>query len=347
MKISFENDYSRSAHPAILKALAEDAESKYSGYGVDPVSDRAAALIREACKAPNALVQFVVGGTQCNSLLIDIALRSFEGVVCADTGHINVHEAGAIEFTGHKVMALPSTLGKISAEQVEAVGLAKRTEPQQGHVVEPQMVYLSQPTEVGTLYSLEELTAISKACRDNGFYLYVDGARMSYALASEYNDVTLEDLARLTDAFYIGGTKCGMLIGEALVILNDALKPHFFSYQKQHTAHLAKGWLLGLQFETLFKDGLYVEIAKKADLQAMRIRDAFLAAGIKEFLPSPTNQQFFILTEEQFERFSEKYVIGKFMMIEEGLWAVRFCTSWYTKDEEVDTLCKDIPVLVG
>lgn len=343
--IRFDNDYSRSAHPEILKALAEDSGNSYAGYGLDPWCSKAADAIRAAAEAPSAQVEFLVGGTQTNMTVIDIALRSFQGVLCADTGHINVHETGAIENTGHKVIAVPGTDGKITAEQVRLQGEERDHNPTPGHVVEPAMVYLSHPTELGTLYTKKELGDLRAACDRYGFYLFLDGARLNYGLAAPGTDVTLPDIARLCDVFYCGGTKCGTLFGEAVVITNDALKPHFFSYKKQRGALLAKGWLLGLQFYTMFRDGLYFSVAERAIAQAMRIKEAFAAAGIPAFIDSPTNQQFYLLNTEQIEKLSKKYVFSEIETVDETHRCMRFCTSWYTREEDVDELTADIAAL--
>lgn len=343
--IKFDNDYSQSAHPAIIEAISNDTENSYTGYGLDEVCSEAANLIREKIACPNADVHFLAGGTQTNQLAIDIALKSFEGVIAADTGHINVHETGAIEYTGHKVIALPGKDGKLCADQIINNGELKLSEPSPGHVVEANMVYISQPTELGTLYSKEELESIYDACKKYGFYLYIDGARLSYALGSPINDVGLEDLAKYCDMFYIGGTKCGLLFGEALVILNDKLKPHFFSYQKQHGALLAKGWLLGIQFQTLLRNNLYVELAKPAVEMALKLKQAFIRKGIDLYINSPTNQQFIILNNDQAAKLSKKYIFSEICSIDENHKCFRFCTSWYTKKYNVDELISDIAKL--
>ena len=340
--IKFDNDYSRSAHPEILKALNEDMDNSYAGYGLDSWCERASDEIRRAIECSTADVHYLVGGTQTNMTIIDIALRSFEGVISADTGHVNVHETGAIEFTRHKVIALPSTDGKITADQIREQGALKVHNPTPGHVVEPKMVYISQPTELGTLYSKLELEAIRTACTDFGFYLFVDGARLSYALASPHNDVDLKCLASNCNAFYIGGTKCGALFGEAIVIINDELKPHFFSYQKQHGALLAKGWLLGLQFYTLIKDNLYTEIAKPAVKMALDVKAAVLSKGIRLAVDSPTNQQFFIMTNEQIKALSDEYLLSEIETVDEFHKCMRLCTAWYTKQEDVDLFIQNI-----
>ena len=340
--IKFDNDYSKSAHPAILDVLTQDAKNSHTGYGLDTWCKRATAEIRRATGSPTADVHYLVGGTQTNMTIIDIALRSFEGVIAADTGHINVHEAGAIEYTGHKVIALPSKDGKITAAQVREEGRLNENNPTPGHVVEPKMVYISQPNELGMLYSRSELEEIYSVCQDCGFYLFVDGARLSYALASPANDVNLECLAHNCDVFYIGGTKCGALMGEAIAIVNDELKPHFFSYQKQHGALLAKGWLLGLQFYTLIKDDLYIEIASSAVKMALQVKEAMLARGVEVAVDSPTNQQFFILSDEQIAALNGKYLLSEIENVDENHKCMRLCTAWYTSQEDVDALIRDI-----
>ena len=340
--IKFDNDYSRSAHPKIIEALSEDMHNSYVGYGLDSWCERASEEIRNALGKPDADIHYFVGGTQTNMTVIDIALRSFEGVISANTGHVNVHETGAIEFTRHKVIDLPSVDGKITSAQVREQGMLKVHNPTPGHVVEPKMVYISQPTEFGTLYSKEELEAIREACDEFELYLFIDGARLSYALSSPFNDVDLKCLADNCDAFYIGGTKCGALFGEAVVILNDELKPHFFSYQKQHGALLAKGWLLGLQFYTLFNNNLYSEIAKSAVKMALDIRSAMLSKGIKLAVDSPTNQQFFIMTNEQIKALSKEYMLSEIETIDASHKFMRLCTAWYTEQRDVDSLIKAI-----
>ena len=316
--------------------------NSYVGYGLDSWCERASEEIRNALGKPDADIHYFVGGTQTNMTVIDIALRSFEGVISANTGHVNVHETGAIEFTRHKVIDLPSVDGKITSAQVREQGMLKVHNPTPGHVVEPKMVYISQPTEFGTLYSKEELEAIREACDEFELYLFIDGARLSYALSSPFNDVDLKCLADNCDAFYIGGTKCGALFGEAVVILNDELKPHFFSYQKQHGALLAKGWLLGLQFYTLFNNNLYSEIAKSAVKMALDIRSAMLSKGIKLAVDSPTNQQFFIMTNAQIKVLSKEYMLSEIETIDASHKCMRLCTAWYTEQRDVDSLIEAI-----
>ena len=263
-RLSFSCDYLEGAHPAILQRLCETNFAQTAGYGTDEYCESAREKIRAACGAPNAEIHFLVGGTQTNATVIDALLRSYEGVIAADTGHISVHEAGAIEFGGHKVLTLPQENGKITASQIRALLDRYEDDANRDHTVMPGMVYLSQPTEYGTLYSKKELAAISALCREKRLPLYIDGARLAYALACPENDVTLRDLAALCDIFYIGGTKCGALLGEAVVIPQPGLIPHFFTIIKQHGALLAKGRLLGIQFDTLFTDGLYERIGADA-----------------------------------------------------------------------------------
>ena len=340
--IKFDNDYSRSAHPKIIEALSEDMHNSYAGYELDSWCERASEEIRKEIGKPGADIHYFIGGTQTNMTVIDIALRSFEGVISANTGHVNVHETGAIEFTRHKVIDLSSVDGKITSAQVREQGMLKVHNPTPGHVVEPKMVYISQPTEFGTLYSKEELEAIREVCDEFEFYLFIDGARLSYALSSPFNDVDLKCLADNCDAFYIGGTKCGALFGEAVVILNDELKPHFFSYQKQHGALLAKGWLLGLQFYTLFNNNLYSEIAKPAVKMALNIKSAMLSKGIKLAVDSPTNQQFFIMTNDQIKALSKEYMLSEIETIDASHKCMRLCTAWYTEQRDVDSLIEAI-----
>jgi len=273
-KPSFASDYLEGAHPAIIQRLVETNLEQTVGYGLDPYSESAREKIRAACQAPNAEIRFLVGGTQANATCIDALLASYQGVIAADSGHINVHEAGAIEFGGHKVLSICGQDGKLSATSVDGYCTAWETDDSHDHMVMPGMVYLSQPTEYGTLYSLAELTAIKRVCDRHHLRMYVDGARLAYALACPANDVSLADLARLCDAFYIGGTKCGALFGEAVVVPRPGTIPHFLAIIKQHGALLAKGRAAGIQFDTLFTDDLYLHIGETAIRAADRIRDA-------------------------------------------------------------------------
>ena len=339
-RISFSCDYMEGAHPTILQRLIETNFAQMPGYGADDYCESAREKIRAACGAPNAEVHFLVGGTQTNATVIDALLRSYQGVVAADTGHISVHEAGAIEFGGHKVLTLPHRNGKISAEQIASLLCVYEKDVNHDHTVMPGMVYLSQPTEYGTLYSREELSAISALCREKHLPLYVDGARLAYALACPENDVTLKDLAELCDIFYIGGTKCGALLGEAVVIPQPGLIPHFFTIIKQHGALLAKGRLLGLQFDTLFTDGLYQRIGEAALRAAEDIRTALRANGYQLCFASPTNQTFCLVDREQMEKLREYVDFSQWEVYDEMHTIIRFATSWATKDEDVCTLCR-------
>ena len=339
-RISFSCDYMEGAHPAILQRLIETNFAQMPGYGADDYCESAREKIRAACSAPNAEVHFLVGGTQTNATVIDALLRSYQGVVAADTGHISVHEAGAIEFGGHKVLTLPHRNGKISAEQIASLLRVYEEDVNHDHTVMPGMVYLSQPTEYGTLYSREELSAISALCREKHLPLYVDGARLAYALACPENDVTLKDMAELCDIFYIGGTKCGALLGEAVVIPQPGLISHFFTIIKQHGALLAKGRLLGLQFDTLFTDGLYQRIGEAALRAAEDIRTALRANGYQLCFASPTNQTFCLVDREQMEKLREYVDFSQWEVYDEMHTIIRFATSWATKDEDVCTLCR-------
>lgn len=343
--IRFNNDYNHGAHPAILGALADTNKESYSGYGIDPWCEKAAVEIKKHLNCENAAIHFLVGGTQTNFTVICAALRPYQSVISADSGHINVHETGAVENCGHKIQTLPAINGKISAAQIEETAELYATSGIQEHITQPKLVYLSHPTEYGTIYSLQELEDIHTVCQKYGLYLFVDGARMGYGLGAAGTDVTLSDLARLTDVFYIGGTKCGALFGEAVVITNPALNVDFRSYIKQKGGMLAKGWLLGLQFYTLFKDGLYFDITKKAVEHAMEIKKVFAQKGIPAFIDSPTNQQFVVVTSEQMAKLGKKYVFEYEAKIDENHHCVRFCTSWSTKPEEVAALMEDIRFL--
>ena len=347
----FENDYCEGAHPAILQKLVETNFKKVSGYGTDPYCASAREKIRAACGAPDADVWFISGGTQSNAIVIASMLRRWEGVLAAFTGHVAAHEAGAIEFTGHKVIGLPHTNGKLDAGTVEDWCRTFYADGNMDHLVFPGMVYISHPSEYGTLYTKEELTDLSATCYDCGLCLFVDGARMAYGLASEANDLNLQDYANLCDVFYLGGTKCGALFGEAVVINNPDLDQDFRYAIKQHGAMLAKGRLLGLQFLALLngEDGTgsspYYTMAAKADRQAMRIRAAFEAKGCAMLFDSPTNQQFPILPNSWYNALSEKYAMTLTAKPDAEHTAVRFCTSWATRNEDVDALLADIASL--
>ena len=341
--IRFECDYGEGAHERILKRLTETNFDQTPGYGEDDYCESARALIRNACAAPDADVHFLVGGTQANMTVIASILKPYQGAVAADTGHINVHETGAVESTGHKVLPLPEHDGKLSAAQVESLCRAHYADSSFEHMAQPGLVYISHPTECGTLYTLSELTALRKVCDAYHMPLFLDGARLGYGLMAEGTDVTLPDIARLCDVFYIGGTKVGALFGEAVVITNPALKKDFRYNMKQRGAMLAKGRLLGIQFEELFRDGLYFEISRHADEQALRIRDAFRQKGASFYRESPTNQQFPILSDAQAGFLKNAgYSFSLWTRTDETHAAVRFCASWATKTENVDALIRDI-----
>ena len=337
-RLSFASDYMEGAHPLILQRLAETNLLKSAGYGLDEFSDAAREKIRSACRTPEADIFFLVGGTQTNAVMIDAILRPWQGVIAAQSGHISVHEAGAIESGGHKVLALPHKDGKLSAEEIRNCMESWLQDANHDHMVMPGMVYLSQPTEYGTLYSLAELREISRVCRSYQVPLYLDGARLAYALACPENDVFLPDLGALCDAFYIGGTKCGTLFGEALVIPKHDTVPHLFTMIKQHGALLAKGRIAALQFDVLFTDGLYLDIGRGAIEAAGRIREALVGKGYELAIPSPTNQIFIILTKKQAEGLSDKVEMSFMEQMEDGRVMMRIVTSWATGPEETNRL---------
>jgi threonine aldolase len=336
--ILFESDYLEGCHPQILDALRESNLEQTLGYGEDPHCAKAADMIRYIFEAPDAEVHFLVGGTQANATVISSLLKPYQGVVCAESGHIHVHETGAVEHTGHKVLALPARDGKISAEQILDFVQAHHSDFSREHMVQPGMVYLSLPTELGTLYTKDELLAISQVCRDWEMPLFIDGARLGYGLEASGCDILPKDLPKIADVFYIGGTKQGALFGEAVVFSTPALA-HDFRYNiKQNGGMLAKGRLLGIQFEVLFEDGLYLRAARHAVEQAFRIRDAFRAAGASFLVESPTNQQFPIMANDEIARLRERFSFESWQKIDGDHAAVRFVTSWATPDANVDAL---------
>ena len=340
--IYFHNDYSEGCHEKVLEALTKTNLEQTPGYGTDDYCKEAAALIAKACGREDLKVHFLVGGTQANLTVIAAALRPYQAAVCAVSGHINVHETGAVEATGHKVLGLPSADGKITAQQVRDLVDAHRANDSFEHENQPKMVYISNPTELGTLYSLAELEALSAACRDNGLYLFLDGARLGYGLMSEGNDVTLNDLARLCDVFYIGGTKVGALFGEAVVYSNPALAEDFRYMIKRQGAMLAKGRLLGVQFKTLFEDNLYFEISAHAIRMANQIRATFDEMGVKYLVPGVTNQIFPILSDDFLAELSKNFMFTEMERVDESHRCVRFCTSWASTQENVDALCREL-----
>ena len=341
----FECDYGEGAVQKIIERLGETNLEQTCGYGLDDHCERARALIAKHLGNADADIHLMVGGTQVNLTVIAAALRPWQGVIAAHTGHINVHESGAIEATGHKVLPLQGKNGKITAGQIDACCTAHWADTTHEHIVQPAMVYISQPTEYGTLYTKEELTEMRFVCDKHHLMLYIDGARMGYGLTAEGNDVSLEDLAALSDAFYIGGTKVGALFGEALVITNPLLKTDFRYIMKQRGGMLAKGRLLGIQFECLFEDDTYFEISKHANSQAARLRRAFQSKGISFLIESPTNQLFPVLTEAQMAALEKDFAFSYWEKVDENHHCVRFCTSWATKAEAVDRLIHAISSL--
>lgn len=340
--IRFEMDYARGAYEPILERMMETNLEQTAGYGKDPHCENAKELIKKACKKDDIDVHFMVGGTQANTTVIASILRPYQGVLSADTGHINVHETGAIESTGHKVLALPSVDGKITGEQVREACNLHINDSAKEHCIQPGMVYISQSTEVGTIYTKQELLELRKACDEFQIPLFVDGARLGYGMAAAKSDVGLEDLAEITDIFYIGGTKQGALFGEAVVIANMKYAKDFRYMMKQRGGLLAKGRLLGLQFEVLFEDGAYYKLANQAVRLAEQIGEGFKAKGYEMFVDSPTNQQFPILPNTEIERLKEKFGFSFWEKVDEERSAVRFCTCWATTQEQVDALLREI-----
>lgn len=338
----FQCDYNQGAHPRIMERLLETNLEQTVGYGEDHYCAAAREAIRTAIGRTDVDVHFLVGGTQANATVISSILRPYQGVLCATTGHINVHETGAIEHGGHKVLAVNAKDGFLEAEQIRKAMELHYAEDGPEHTVQPGMVYISFSSELGTVYTLQQLREISSACTEYGLPLFIDGARMGYGLASEGCDVTLQDIAELADVFYLGGTKQGALFGEAVVIVNDALKKDFRYFIKQNGGMLAKGRLLGLQFLTLFEDGLYFRISQHAVRQALRIRDAFESKGFEMLVHSPSNQQFPILDNDTMSRLAENFLFSVWQKIDESHTAVRFCTSWATDEKAVDSLINAI-----
>ena len=336
--IHFDSDYMRGACPEIMQRLVATNLQQTTGYGTDPYTQHAKQLIIEACGLPDGEVELLVGGTQTNATVIDALLRRHEGVIAAETAHINVHEAGAIEASGHKVLTVASADGKIDAATVEKYITDFYADETYLHMVAPGMVYISHPTEYGTLYSRQELEQLSAVCRRAGIPLYVDGARLGYALGSDSNDITLADLGRLADAFYIGGTKVGALFGEAVVLNRRGRIPNFLTVVKQHGALLAKGRLLGLQFETLMTDGLYERLGRHGVEMAMKLKKGFLDAGYRLYIDSPTNQQFFLLPNTVIDRLLQSVSFELWGPRQPELTPVRFVTDWATTEADVDEL---------
>ena len=336
--ISFESDYIEGAHPLILEALAKSNMESLSGYGSDKYTERAKEKIASACGLPEAQVFFLTGGTQTNQIVIDTMLAQYEGVVSAQTGHVSVHEAGAIEYTGRKVLTIPAHNGKMNANELDSFIKDFYADGNHEHMVFPGLCYISHPTEYGTLYSKEELTQISEVCHKHKIPLFMDGARLGYGLASRQTDVTLQDVARLCDVFYIGGTKVGALCGEAVVFTKKNMPAHFEHLVKKHGALLAKGRLLGVQFDTLFTDDLYLKISKNAIECAEELKSAFSEKGYKFFLDSPTNQQFVILENSKMQELQKSVKFSFWEKYDENHTVVRFATSWATTSEKISEL---------
>jgi threonine aldolase len=336
--ISFECDYNNGAHPKVLENLIIHNDAKPTPYGFDTFSDRAKERIREAIGMPQAQIFFLTGGTQTNATTIDSMLYQYEGVICVDSGHINVHEAGAVEFTEHKIISLPSNQGKMEARTLHDYLDAFYHDGNRDHAVHPGLVYITHPTELGTIYTAKELDDIYQVCKKYDIPLYIDGARLGYGIMAEGADITLPYLARHCDVFYIGGTKIGALCGEAVVFTNRRAHKHFFSIQKQHGAVIAKGALIGLQFEALFTDDLYFKLAGHAIRMAMRMKQIFRDKGYEFYVDSPTNQQFIILDNEHVERLSQRIEFTHFAQAPQHRTICRFVTSWATTEEDIQAL---------
>ena len=336
--LSFENDYNVGAHPRILERLMQTNFEPQSGYGADCFCESAKARIREAFFCPNADIFFLTGGTQTNCVVIDALLRSYEGVIAAATGHIALHEAGAVEYTGHKVLELPSHDGKLDAGELRAYLETFYADESHEHMVFPGMVYLSYPTELGTLYTKAELTAISQVCKEYHMPLFVDGARLGYGLTSPAADLTPAEFSALCDVFYVGGTKVGALCGEAVVFPKGTMPKHFLTTVKQHGALLAKGRLLGVQFDTLFDDGLYFAISRNAIRMAEALKSVFHEKNCRIWRETPTNQQFLVLEDAEMQRLRERVAFSFWEKYDNTHTVCRFVTSWATTQEQIETL---------
>ena len=335
--ISFRNDYSEGAHPKVLEALSRSNFDTTCGYSMDKYCSQAADTVRKLTACPDADVHFLTGGTLANTIVISRALRPWEGVIAAETGHINVHETGSIESAGHKVCSIPAPDGKLTPQLVREV-MRIHVNGTDEHMVKPGMVYISDATELGTIYKKEELSALHDVCREFGLYLFLDGARLPAALVAEGNDLDIMDFGKYCDAFYIGGTKNGLLFGEALVITNDSLKPHFRNMIKQRGGMFAKGFLFGTQFKAYFEDDLWLTMARHAVTQAQRIQKAAAEKGYSLYAVSPTNQVFLVLSHAQIERLKQNFAFELNGRVDEDHEAARFVCSWATKPEAVDAL---------
>ena len=336
--VSFECDYIAGAHPEILKRLTETNMESLPGYGMDHYTENAKEKIKAACGLPDAQVELLVGGTQTNAVVISTMLRDWEGIIAADSGHVSVHESGAIEFTGHKVIELPSVDGKLEADTVRAYLEKFYSDMTHDHMVFPGMVYISFPTEPGTLYSKAELEALSGLCREYKMPLYLDGARLGYGLMSDACDLTLQDIARLTDVFYIGGTKVGALCGEAVVFTKNNRPEHFMTSVKKRGALLAKGRLLGIQFDTLFTDDLYFKISRHAIEMALKIKEIIKEKGWQVYMDSPTNQQLILMTKAEMEELGKTVVFDRWGIYDDTHTIVRLASSWSTSEEDIKAL---------
>lgn len=345
--IRFNCDYSEGAHPRILEKLAQTNLEQAPGYGQDTYCRQAADLIKSLCQTPQAEVHFLAGGTQTNLTVIAACLRPYQTVISADSGHINVHETGAIEATGHRILTVPEQNGKLTAEQIARCCKEHWLDDNPEFSPQPKLVYISFPTEYGTLYSKEELSAIRRVCDENNLFLFADGARLGYGLEAPGNDVTLADLAACCDVFYIGGTKIGALLGEAVVIVNPKLQKDFRYFMKQKGAMLAKGRILGIQFLALFEDGLYFKLSKHADEVAQIIRQACAECGFEFLYDSPTNQQFPIMPDDLIKQLEELYAFSHTKRLDHRRSAIRICTSWATRREDVEQLVADIHKYAG
>ncbi|HFU3844592.1 threonine aldolase family protein [Streptococcus iners] len=339
--LHFENDYNKGAHPVLLEALVASNQEGLSGYGTDKYTQSAIEKIRLATNCPHAQVTFFAGGTQTNQILISSMLASYEGVIAADTGHISTHEAGAIEFSGHKVLTLPHHEGKITASEVDNFIKDFYADANHAHMVHPGMVYISHPTEYGTLYSKSEMEDLSQVCRQHNIPLFLDGARLGYGLAARDTDLDLQAIAELTDVFYIGGTKLGALLGEALVFTKNNQPKNFVSIVKHHGALLAKGRLIGVQFDRLFTDDLYLELGRHAISMAEQLTQILEDKGFQFYFKSPTNQQFVIVKNEELPKLTEAGIVYSFWeKYDNNQSIIRFATSWSTSQEDIDELRK-------
>lgn len=338
--LHFDSDYMETAHPAILQRFTDIIGEQNTGYGHDKYSVSAAKKIADACGKPNAMVKFLVGGTQSNATVIDAFLRTYDGVIAVEQGHIAVHEAGAIEHSGHKVLPIKGVNGKIVSDKLLSWLKDFYADETYEHMVQPRMVYISHPTEDGTLYTKDELRALREICDQYNMYLYMDGARLGYGLTADIADLTLKDIAEYCDAFYIGGTKVGAMCGEAVVIPNPDVLPHFFTHIKQHGALLAKGWVIGLQFDTLFTDDLYFKLGKHANDMAKKLKSVLKEKGYRFYIDSPTNQQFVIVDNDEMKRLSQYTSFGFWCKYDDDHTVIRFATSWATKESDIYSLAE-------